>query len=72
MTTRLCALSEAPPAPQGETARSWITPTTSVAAPNPWTVPVPLRISSTLPGLGATETVLAVTVAPSLLPLVPA
>ena len=40
--------------------------------PESWTVPVPLRISSTIPRLGATETVLAVTVAPSLLPLVPA
>src|SRR5215470_18300228 len=68
MTMRVSALLEAPPAPQGEAAKSSTTPTTSVAAPNPWTVPVPARISSTIPRPGVTETSLSVNVALSMLP----
>src|SRR6516164_8311460 len=65
-TMRRCALSEAPPAPHGEAAWSSTTPTTSVAAPNPWTVPVPVASSSTMPRFGVTETGVAVKVAWSL------
>src|SRR5262249_56793293 len=64
---RCCALLEAPPGPQGEAAKSSTTPTTSVAAPNPWTVPVPVRISSTIPWPGVTDTSLSVKVALSML-----
>src|SRR5215472_9329565 len=67
MTMRSCALLEAPPGPHGEAAKSSTTPTTSVAAPNPWTVPVPVRISSTIPMPGVTETSLSVKVALSML-----
>src|SRR5215471_13754829 len=66
MTMRRCALSEAPPGPHGETAVSKITPTTSVAAPNPSTVPIPVRSSSVIPRPGVTETSLLVKVASSL------
>src|SRR5215469_18573547 len=63
---RRCPLMEAPPTPQGETVWSWTAPMTSVAAPNPWTVPVPVMSSSTIPRFGVTETGVAVKVASSL------
>src|SRR6516225_7631653 len=66
MTMRFTALSVAPPAPHWEAAWSSTTPVTSVAAPNPWTVPVPLRINSTIPRFGVTETALAVKLASNL------